>query len=333
MKKGLLLINLGTPDAPDLASVRRYLAEFLADYRVVSLPGWIRYVLLYGVILPTRPRQSAKAYQAIWTENGSPLLVESNKLLHRLKNLLEGEYQVVLGMRYGNPGLQDALDSLKECNHLTILPLYPQYSSAATGSSIEACLNLLSKQNNIPSLRVINEFYDHGAYIAAQAAQIKPYLKHVEHLLFSYHGLPENHLHQNGCQSICSDACPPVNEKTAYCYRAQCFQTSKILAETLNIGNNEYSSSFQSRLGRTPWIKPYTDSHLKTLYERGVRRLAVACPSFVSDCLETLEEIAMQAKEQWLELGGDSFTFIPCMNDNEQWIQAIQQILLENKEY
>lgn len=329
MKKGLLLINLGTPDAPDARSVRRYLAEFLADYRVVNLPGVLRYILLYGIILPTRPRQSAKAYQAIWTKEGSPLYLESQNLVQKLKNSLRDEYQIALGMRYGNPTISGALDSLKDCNQLTILPLYPQYSSAATGSSLEACLNIIKKQNNIPSMRIIHEFYDHQAYIAAQAAVIKPYIEDIDHLLFSYHGLPENHLKQSGCETVCSESCPEINGNNAFCYRAQCFQTSRLLAKSLELKQAKFSSSFQSRLGRTPWIKPYTDKHLETIYASGVRKLAVACPSFVSDCLETLEEIAMQAKEQWLELGGESFTFIPCLNDNDQWIQALSQILSE----
>lgn len=330
MKKGLLIINLGTPDAPDSRSVRRYLAEFLADYRVVSLPRPLRYILLYGIILPTRPRQSSKAYQEIWTDEGSPLLIESQNLIKKLEKTIGMDYQIALGMRYGNPSLSTALEQLKDCNHLTILPLYPQYSSAATGSSLEACLNIIKKQNNIPSIQIIHEFYNNASYIAAQAATIKPWLKNIDHLLFSYHGLPEKHLQQSSCQSICHDSCPEIFEKNAFCYRAQCFETSRTLAKSLELNENEYSSSFQSRLGRTPWIKPYTDHHLETLYASGIRKLAVACPSFVSDCLETLEEIAMQAKKQWLSLGGESFTFIPCMNDDEQWVLAIKEIITKN---
>ena len=324
MKKGLLLINIGSPDSPDIPAVRRFLREFLSDKRVIDLPILLRYILLYAFILPFRPRQSAKAYQAVWTDHGAPLLCYSEQLRDKLQQRLGIEYQVELGMRYGRPSIQAALQQLKACEHIIVLPLYPQYSSAATGSSIEKVLQLLTSNTVFPSMTIIRDFYNHPAFIHAQAELIRPYLPNHDYVLFSYHGLPERHLLKAGCQTICTGTCPtPL--KTQGCYRAQCFETSRLLADSLQL--NTFSSAFQSRLGRTPWIKPYTDEILKTLAESGIKRLAIACPSFVTDCLETLEEIGIRAKEQWLQLGGEQLTLIPCLNDHELWIDAIQQLV------
>lgn len=323
MKKGLLLINIGTPSSPDVPAVRRYLREFLSDKRVIDLPSLLRYILLYCVILPFRPKQSAHAYQAIWTANGSPLICYSEQLCNQLRLRLGKDYQVVLGMRYGKPSIQNALKQMQGCEHITVLPLYPQYSSAATGSSIEKALQALAPTTIFPSISIIRDFYNHPAFIHAQAELIKKHGLDHDHILFSYHGLPERHLLKAGCKTICADACP-ASSAAQGCYRAQCFETTRLLAERLQLTN--YSTAFQSRLGKTPWIKPYTDEVLTKLVNSGVKRLAIACPSFVTDCLETLEEIGLRAKQQWLALGGEQFTLIPCLNDNELWIDAIQNI-------
>ncbi|MGQ3892852.1 ferrochelatase [Legionella sp. CNM-4043-24] len=327
MKQGLLLINLGTPDTPETGSVRRYLREFLIDRRVIDLPAPLRYLLVYAFILPFRPRQSAHAYQEIWTDKGSPLMVHSEALLAKVKARLKDTHVVALGMRYGQPSIASALQELSACEHLTVLPLYPQYSSAATGSSIEAVLTQLASQTTLPSLRVIRDFYVNPGFITAQAARIKPYLADHDYLLFSYHGIPERHLERAGCQPVCAGKCPPISSTNASCYRAQCQETSLALARALNLNEDQFSSSFQSRLGKTPWIKPYTDFELPELAKRGIRRLAIACPSFVADCLETLEEIGMRAKAQWLELGGESLSLIPCVNDDELWVDAVQDLV------
>ncbi|VEG90813.1 ferrochelatase [Legionella spiritensis] len=326
MKRGILLINLGTPDAPDTASVRRYLREFLADRRVISLPVVLRYLILYAFILPFRPRKSAHAYQAIWTKEGSPLLVHSRNLVVKLQTLLGNEYQVVLGMRYGKPSLVDAVKQLSDCEQLTILPLYPQYASAATGSSIEETLKLLAPKTIQPSLTIIRDFHRHPAFINAQSAIIKPYLDGHDFLLFSFHGIPQQHLKDAGCQTMCRQSCPSSQNNPVSCYRAQCFTTSELLAQTLGLTSEQYGVAFQSRLGKTPWITPYTDNVLPELVDRGVKRLAIACPSFVADCLETLEEIGMRAQQQWKSLGGETLTLIPCVNDNPQWIKGILDI-------
>ena len=327
MKKGLLLINLGTPDNSDVRSVRRYLAEFLADPRVIDLPAVFRYTLLYGFILPFRPRQSAHAYQAIWSEQGSPLLYFSQNLARKVQQHLGNEWKVVLGMRYGNPSIKSALEHLKDCASLTVLPLFPQYSSAATGSAIEKTLRCLTTQQVFPSLTVIRDFYRHSGFIVPQAALIAPYLSTHDHVLFSFHGLPERHLHKEGCQPVCSTACPAPTSGHAACYRAQCYATARALAGHLKLENQYWSVGFQSRLGKTPWISPYTDERLNELAAQGVKRLLVCCPSFTADCLETLEEIGIRAKEQWMQCTGEALTLVPCLNDNETWIQGIKKII------
>jgi ferrochelatase len=331
MKKGLLLINLGTPASPHVKAVRRYLAEFLSDKRVIDLPALLRYSLVYGTILPFRPKQTAKAYQAIWTEKGSPLLENSRSLEKKLQARLGDLWQVSLGMRYGEPSLKDGLNQLKNCKDLTILPLYPQYSSAATGSSLEKVLSLIATQNTHPSLTLIRDFYQDPGFIAAQAALIQPQLAEHDYLLLSYHGLPERHLIKSGCPKICARECGPINERTQTCYRAQCYATTSALAKTLALSEGRYGMAFQSRLGKTPWIKPYTDEVLPELINKGIKRLAIACPSFVADCLETLEEIGIRAKELWHQLGGEQLTLIPCVNDTDLWIEGL--ITLINKPY
>lgn len=327
MKHGVLLINLGTPDNPGMTAVRRYLAEFLIDKRVITLPAPLRYLLVYGLILPFRKRQSAHAYQTIWTEEGSPLLVNSQNLTTKLQTRLGAHYKVVLGMRYGNPCLKSALLALEPCETITILPLYPQYSSAATGSSIEKILQLLASQNTHPSIRVIADFHSHPSYINAQAQRIEPYIANHDYLLFSYHGIPESHLLTTGCKPICMTNCPATSVVNKRCYRAQCQQTTTLIAKILNLAEHQYGTSFQSRLGRTPWIKPYTDDVLTELATQGIKRLAIVCPSFVVDCLETLEEIGIRAQQQWLDRGGESLTLIPCLNDSEPWVHALQTII------
>ena len=326
MQHGLLLINIGTPDAPIPSSVRHYLKEFLTDPRVITLPTPLRYLFVYGLILPFRPKKSAHAYQAIWTNNGSPLLSYSNQLVEKLQQHLGDQYKVVLGMRYGNPSLHDALHQLQKCDQITVLPLYPQYSSAATGSSIEKVLSLLAKTPTVPALQIVREFYQHPGFIIPQSEQIKPCLKTHDYLLFSFHGIPENQLQSKHCPSVCAGKCPPISGINASCYRAQCFATSDAIAKTLNLAPDNYSVTFQSRLGRIEWIKPYLDHVLPELAKKNIKRLAISCPSFVTDCLETLEEIRLRANQQWRDLGGEQLTLIPALNANDNWVQGILNI-------
>lgn len=330
MKNGLLLINLGTPDSPDIPAVRRYLREFLADRRVIDLPAPLRYLLLYCAILPFRPKRSAHAYQAIWTIEGSPLLIHSRNLQTKLQKHLGDTWRVALGMRYGNPSITSALKELSHCEHLTILPLYPQYSSATTGSSIEKTLNLLAAHKRLPSFTVIRDFYQYPGFINAQAALIKPHVAHHDYLLFSYHGIPERHIIHTECLQVCTKMCPSITPENRSCYRAQCYATTRELAKKLNLPEEKYAMAFQSRLGKTPWIKPYTDELLPELAKKGIKRLAVSCPSFAADCLETLEEIGIRAQKQWHQLGGEQLTLIPCVNDSELWVNSIPNLILSD---
>ncbi|RUR20070.1 ferrochelatase [Legionella sp. km535] len=327
MKQGLLLINLGTPDSTDVSAVKTYLSEFLTDKRVIDLPVLLRYVLVYLIILPFRAKKSAHAYQSIWTEQGSPLLIHNQQIANQLQLKLGADFKVVLGMRYGSPSILNALNQLKECESITILPLYPQYSSAATGSSIEEVMRLLAKQEVIPSITIIRDFFQHPSYINAQTKVISHHMDEDDFLLFSYHGIPERQVQKSGCKTVCQEACPTVSSINQGCYKAQCHETSRLLASALNLTENQYTTSFQSRLGKTPWIKPYTDELLSELIAKGIKNLAVVCPSFVTDCLETLEEMGIRTREQWLKLGGKKFTLIPCMNDDPDWISAIIELI------
>ncbi|HRD69101.1 MAG TPA: ferrochelatase [Legionella sp.] len=327
MMRGLLLTNLGTPSGSNVAAVRSYLREFLTDKRVIDIPAVIRYCLVYGIILPFRSSKSAHAYQTIWTDKGSPLLTESQQLVSELQKIIGSQYKLALGMRYGEPSIRQAMDELKDCHSITILPLFPQYSSAATGSSIEEVLKVAMNREVFPSLQVIRDFYQNPAYIQAQAQLIKDHLPQNSFLLFSYHGIPERQIKKSGCVNVCEGICPPINNMNQGCYKAQCHHTTSLLARELHLESNQYSTAFQSRLGKTPWIRPYTDEVLKELAAKGIKNLTITCPSFVTDCLETLEEIGMRAREQWLELGGEQFTLIPGMNHHPMWIKALAEII------
>lgn len=320
---GVLLINLGTPDAPTASAVRRYLRAFLMDKRVVDLPYFIRALLVYGFILPFRPKNTAKAYQEIWSDTGSPLLHWSQSLQTALSQKLGAPFQVELGMRYGNPSLESALHALRHCQKMIIIPLYPQYASSTTGSSIEAVMGILKNWDVLPELHILKDFYLDNNFIQAQAECIEPFVKTHEHIVFSYHGLPERHLERVGCKPVCQGACKSQTPQLLRCYKAQAYKTTEALADALAIKPEQYSVAFQSRLGKTPWIRPYTDELLEHLAKQGVRKLAIACPSFVADCLETLEEIGIRARERWLALGGETLDVVPCLNAERRWIQTL----------
>lgn len=290
-----------------------------------------------GLILPFRPKRSAHAYQQIWTSAGSPLLIYSRQLVKALASALGENYYVALGMRYGQPSIESALQELQaqQCRKLIILPLFPQYSSAATGSAIEKTLSLIQKFTEIPEIQVINSFYDHPGFITAWRSLIMANLpsQPPDRWIFSYHGLPVRQLDKRGCQTqacLKEIECKAVTADNAACYRRQCFATSRLLAQALELQASQYQVSFQSRLGRTPWITPHTDEFLNKLASQGVKRIALVCPSFVTDCLETLEEIGIRAKNQWLNLGGTDFTLIPCLNIHPAWINTLTHVVNQN---
>jgi ferrochelatase len=328
---GLLLVNLGTPRAPTTGAVRRYLREFLGDPRVIDLPGPLRWLLVNAIIAPFRAPKSAALYRNIWSTDGSPLLVHGVALRDALRERLGGDWRVELGMRYGEPSLGDAFAALVAhgCARIVVLPLYPQYASSTTGSTLERVFAIAGAQGNVPAIETIGAFYDDPGFIEAQAALARPRLASFrpDHVLLSYHGLPERHVRRadpsdRHClvKDGCCDAIGPANRD---CYRAHCFATSRALARVLGLEPQRWSTSFQSRLGRTPWIRPYTDEIVADLARRGVKRLAVLCPSFVADCLETLEEIGLRLRERWQELGGEAFELVPCVNASPPWIDAV----------
>ncbi len=336
-KLGVLLINLGTPDAPRAPEVRRYLREFLSDPRVLDISPLGRWLLLNLVILPFRPARSAAAYRAIWRAEGSPLLHHSRRLTDALRAVLP-DCEVELAMRYGRPGLKTGLMALRErgCDRIVAVPLYPQYAASSTGSTVEALYRAAGEPWNTPYLSIVPPFYDHPAFIDAFAQVGAPVLQDFrpDHVLFSFHGLPERHVRKSdptGLHCLKAPACCEVIGKANHaCYRAHCMATAAALRDRLGLAREHTTVSFQSRLGRTVWVRPYTDEVIPELARRGVKRLAVFCPAFVADCLETLEEIGMRAAEQFKEHGGEALQLVPSLNDHPAWVQALRVLIRES---
>ena len=320
-KTGILLINLGTPSAPTADAVRPYLKEFLSDPRVVEISRPLWWLILNGIVLRTRPAQSAAKYALIWTKDGSPLAVHTAKQATLLKGYL-GEriktpHVVAWAMRYGEPSVEKALLGLREqgCDRILILPLYPQYAASTTASAFDAVFDVMKKMRNAPAVRLVRHYHDHSAYIAALAKSINEYWMtngRPDKLLMSFHGVPRYAL----------DRGDP--------YHCECHKTAWLLAEELGLAPERYQVSFQSRFGRTEWLKPYTMQTVKDLGKRKTGRLDVVCPGFVSDCLETLEEIAIENKSAYVKAGGGEFHYIPCLNERHEWIQALARIAAEN---
>lgn len=334
-RTGVLLVNLGTPAAPEPAAVRRYLAAFLSDPRVLDLPALARWLLLHAVILRVRPRRSAQAYQKIWGPEGSPLLVHGRALQEALGKALGDSFCVELGMRYGAPSIAEAFARLEALGvaRIVALPLFPQFASSSGGSAAEAVLRIAASRRNVPAIAVLGEFFDDPGFLGAWESVAAPELAAFapDHVLFSHHGLPERHVRRadpGGQHCLASDGCcealGPANRR---CYRAQCFATTRALASRLGLRGDEHSTSFQSRLGRTPWIRPSTDEVLANLAARGVRRIAVVCPSFVADCLETLEEIGLRARERWVGVGGEDLRLVPSLNAHPAWVAALARMV------
>jgi ferrochelatase len=327
---GLLLINLGTPDEPTTPAVRRYLAEFLSDPRVIDINPVGRSLLLHGVILRTRPAKSAAAYRTIWDgERGSPLLAHSKDLAAGVANLLGAEWHVVLAMRYGRPSIADALASMEaaKVERIVVLPLYPQYAASSTATSIARVMEIAEAKWDVPPIDVVPAFHADAGFLDAWQEVAAPALAaaHPDHVLFSFHGLPERQIQKSDptgahclASASCCDSLGPANHR---CYRAQCYATARALAARLGVG--DYTVSFQSRLGKTPWIQPFTDVVLDELPKKGVKRLAVMCPAFVADCLETLEEIGIRAKAQFKAAGGEELTLVPSLNATPRWVEAV----------
>ena len=330
-KTGVLLINLGSPDGPDTPSVRRYLREFLFDARVLDIPSLPRWLLVYAIISIFRSPKSARAYQKIWTAQGSPLVQAGRDLAKRVQEILGEDYHVRIAMRYGKPAIETEVKALLDSGVETLhaLPLYPQYAGASTASSIEELWRVLSREIAFPPLKVLGDFYEHPGFIAAFAEVANRHLAFFkpDHILFSYHGLPEHQMQsadRSGQHCLRSpDCCSTITPANRLCYRAQCFATTFALQKAMGRTMEDSSLSFQSRLGRATWIQPYTDQELPILIKRGVKRLAIMCPAFVADCLETLEEIQIRAAEDWQALGGEALTLVPSLNSEENWCRTV----------
>jgi ferrochelatase len=312
----ILLCNLGTPDAPTPAAVRRYLAEFLSDHRVVEIPRLVWPLILHGIILRVRPAKSAAKYARIWTSQGSPLKFWTERQAERLQDWLDGHGHHVTvrhAMRYGTPSVASQLDALKAegVTRVLVLPAYPQYSGTTTASVFDAVYHWASQVRAIPELRFVNHHHDDAGYIAALARRIRDYWHEHgrgEQLIMSFHGVPERTLHLGDP------------------YHCECRKTARLLAEELGLNKEQYRLTFQSRFGRARWLQPYTEPTVIQMAKAGVKRVDVVCPGFTSDCLETLEEISMEVRQAFHLAGGQDFHYIPCLNDNEDWISALGQL-------
>jgi len=329
---GVLLVNTGTPDSPLVRDVRRFLREFLMDPRVIDLPGPLRWLLVHGLILPFRPRRSAAAYRSIWTDHGSPLLVHSRALADHLRHRLGDRVPVELGMRYGNPSIAGALLALRRggADRLVVVPLFPQYSPSAWGSAVQHVYREAGRLWNVPALQVVPPYFDHPAFVEATVAVARPVLEECEpeRTLFSFHGQPERHCRRadDSEPPFClqqHDCCAYLSAVNRSCYRAQCYATAHALASALELTDDDYEICFQSRMGRAAWIGPPTDERLAALAADGVRRVAVLCPSFVTDCLETVEEIAIRSREQFRARGGGNLRLVPCVNASDGWVDGL----------
>lgn len=334
MPVGVLLLQLGTPDSPAVGDVRRYLRQFLSDPRVIDLPGPLRRLLLEAVILPFRPRRSAHAYRQIWTDAGSPLTIHTHALAAAVADRLGDGYRVEVGMRYRQPSIADAAQRLVEagCRRLIVLPLFPQYASSAGGSALAEALRVSAGMWNVPDVTAVADFHDDPGYLRAVADIARPLLADFtpDHVLFSYHGIPEHHVRKadtggDWCLTV-EDCCATITASNRSCYRAQAFATTRGLVAELGL-TTPHSTSFQSRLAGKPWIGPFTDHEFGRLATAGVRRLAVLTPSFTADCLETLEEIGIRGRRQWSDAGGEDLLLVPCLNDDSRWADAVADLV------
>ncbi len=322
-------MNLGSPDSTDVKDVRRYLKQFLMDERVIDIPYPARYILINGIIVPFRAPKSAEAYKTIWTKEGSPLVVLTKQLQHALQQQVSVPVEVA--MRYGNPTTAVAFDNLLK-NHpgldeVLAIPLYPHYAMSSYETAVEYAKDVHAKNKYPFKLTFLKPFYKEPNYIHALAENIRPYLQQsYDHILFSYHGVPGRHIRKSdvtGCHCLkVTNCCETASPSHAQCYRHQVFTTTRLVMRLLNIPENKYSISFQSRLGKG-WLEPFTDIRLEEMPKEGVKKLLILCPAFVSDCLETLEEIEVRGKESFMQAGGETYTMIPCLNTNPLWVNVL----------
>lgn len=332
-KKGILLINLGSPRSTAVEDVKEYLDEFLMDEKVIDYRWIFRALLVQGIILKTRPAKSAEAYKTVWTEEGSPLIVITKKVQQKLQKRVN--VPVEIGMRYAEPSIETGIRNLieKGVSEIVLFPLYPQYAMSTTETVIEKAEEIRKKKFPDIKINYIQPFYHRELYTDCLAESIREKLpENFDALLFSYHGVPERHIYKTDPTKTCNlnDCCSrETNPSHPFCYRHQCFNTTETVIKKLELPKDKVIVSFQSRLGKDKWIEPYTDHTLETIPAKGIKKLVIVCPAFVSDCLETLEEISVEGKEQFLEAGGESFTYLSCLNDEDRWIEVIRTLCEE----
>ncbi|ALD21861.1 ferrochelatase [Hymenobacter sp. DG25A] len=336
---GVLLVNLGTPDSPQTSDVRRYLNEFLTDARVIDMPAAVRYPLFQGLVVPLRAPKSAKIYQQLWTERGSPLLFHGLDLKKLLQEKLGKDYLVAFGMRYQKPSIELALQGLRDAavERIIVLPLFPQYAAASTGSVQQKVMEIVSKWWVVPNITFISSFADDPGFIASFATLgLQEMQKHdYDHVVFSYHGIPERHVLKGSQNGYCklSNCCNHYNKNNRYCYRAQCYETSRLLAKAMNLAPEQYTVTFQSRLQsrlRDPWLQPYTDEVLKEFPAKGIHNVLAFSPAFVADCLETTIEVGEEFKELFEQSGGKHWQLVPSLNANPMWVDAVADLVHRN---
>jgi protoporphyrin/coproporphyrin ferrochelatase len=330
-KTAVILVNTGTPDDTSIPAVRRYLKEFLGDGRVITMPAWLRKFLVHGIIVPFRAPKSAKLYQKVWTEKGSPLLWHSESLRDKLQMLLGDSCDVILGMRYGNPSLKDALHKVRAANYngLVIVPLFPQYASSTTGTIMELVHHEMLQWNNIPALKAIGQFYDHPGFIDCFVKNIREKDPgSFDHIIFSYHGLPLRHVHATHKGLSCEQfhCTTEINADNGFCYHATCYATTRLIAKKLGLEQDQYSVGFQSRFAKS-WLSPFTDELIREKTRAGVKKLLMVSPSFVTDCLETTVEIGEEYRHIFMESGGEHFKWVESLNDGDKWVEVLKDLI------
>lgn len=337
-KKGVLLVNLGTPDAPSRGAVYCYLKQFLLDPRVIDYPWLPRNLLVRGIIAPFRSGSSSKLYKMLWTEEGSPLKFYGERVRDGVQELLGDEYVVELAMRYQNPSIGHAIENLEKAlvSEITVIPMFPQYASATTGSVHDAVMQELSKRQIIPDVKMVNSYYDRPSMIKIFADNARQFdLNSYDHIIFSYHGLPQRQLRKGDpTNSHCTkkeDCCSNISPVNQFCYSAQCHATTKAIVAELGLKPEQYTTAFQSRLGPEAWAQPYTIKTIEEQAERGAKRLLVFSPAFVADCLETIIEIGTEYQEEFEEMGGEHVDLVPSLNDDPRWIQTVADLVLEQQ--
>ncbi|GAB5539440.1 MAG: ferrochelatase [Salibacteraceae bacterium] len=330
-KTTVLLVNLGTPDDPSVGKVRSYLSQFLNDPRVIDIPWLIRKLLVNLIIVPFRAPKSAAIYKELWTKEGSPILLYGNSVKHLLQEKLGSEYDVELAMRYKNPSIPSVLEKIQQSNpsKIIVVPLFPHYASASTGSALEAVMDVIKKWWVIPELSIISQYWDHPKYIEAFIARGKEYnWKDYDHVIFSYHGLPERHVDKVYDAGLCKDrdCLHEVNDENQFCYKATCYGTTRLLAQGLGIPEEHYTVSFQSRLDNK-WIEPFSDTIVEEKAKAGAKKLLIFSPAFVADCLETTVEIGIEYQEIFEEHGGEKVQLVESLNDHPIWIEALEDMV------